>query len=186
MERMIYQELLAWKNSPHRKPLLLDGPRQVGKTWILKEFGKNEYNKMLYINCDNNPSLEGLFRDYDMNRIFRMLSALTDVSVTKGDTFIFLDEIQELDRGIAALKYFCEEAGEYHVAVAGSSLGVKMNQGTGFPVGKVDKLHLEPLSFKEFLLAYGKKNLVSYMETAKYSELIDLKEMFVDLLRQYY
>ena len=186
MERSIYKKLLEWKNSSMRKPLILEGARQVGKTWILKKFGENEYKKFVYINCDNNPQLAGLFSDYDIPRIIRFLSALTDTTITEDDTLIFFDEIQELDRGLAALKYFCENASGYHVVVAGSLLGMEIHHGTGFPVGKVDQLHLSPLSFKEFLLASGKKELVLYMETHKWNELSKMRELLIDFLRQYY
>ena len=130
MERSIIKQLKEWKNSPLRKPLILAGARQVGKTYILKEFGKREYKHVAYINCDNNPDVTGLFaEDYDMKRILLVIGALTGQPIIPGETLIILDEIQELPKGLATLKYFCENAPEYHVAVAGSLLGVALHRG---------------------------------------------------------
>ena len=109
MKRSIYKELLMWKENTDRKPLILEGARQVGKTWILKEFGTNEYKKTAYINCDNNPLLNGIFIDFDIDRIIRVLSAITEVNITEKDTLIIIDEIQELPKGLTALKYFCRK-----------------------------------------------------------------------------
>lgn len=186
MQRNIYAELLKWKNSNSRKPLILQGARQVGKTWILNEFGNKEYDKYVYINCDNNPLLNNLFDDYDMDRVIRNLSAISNINITPNDTLIFLDEIQELDKGLASLKYFYEEKPDYHVVVAGSLLGIKINGGTGFPVGKVDRLRLEPLSFNEFLLANNNDQLLSLIQQHNWSELTTLKNKLIELLRQYY
>ena len=171
MERLIYKDLLAWKNAKNRKPLILDGARQVGKTWIVKHFGKQEYQHLIYLNCDNNPQVKGLFSDFNIKRIFRFLSALSGKPVIAGKTLIFLDEIQELPYGLTSLKYFCEEAREYHVIVAGSLLGISMHAGTGFPVGKNDHLRMYPMSFKEFLIALGEESLVSYLGEHQWSDL---------------
>lgn len=186
MKRNIYQNLLQWKSSPTRKPLILHGARQVGKTYILKEFGSREYKNVAYVNCDNNPEVEMLFTDYDIARIIRSLSAMTGVSILPGETLIILDEIQEVSRGLASLKYFCENAPDYHVAVAGSLLGITLHGGTSFPVGKVDMLYLYPMDFNEFLLALGKEHLLSLMREKDWVALRTLAPMCEELLRQYY
>lgn len=189
MERMAYTALLNWKKDPYRKPLVLEGARQVGKTWLLKEFGRREYEELCYVNCDNNPQITDLFRDYDIDRIIRNLSAITNVRILPGKTLIVLDEIQELPKGLTALKYFEEEAPQYHIAVAGSLLGMEIHEGTGFPVGKVDEISLYPMNFTEFLKALGKDILVQNMERTapdKWSELSGMREVFTELLRQYY
>lgn len=125
MKRKIYQSLLKWKNSPDRKPLILEGARQVGKTFILKEFGQNEYDNMIYINCHNNEFASTLFQqDFDMERILRAISAYSFQSIEAGKTLIFIDEIQDAPNALASLKYFCEDAREQHVVAAGSLLGI--------------------------------------------------------------
>lgn len=186
MKRLLYKDLLKWKNSGSRKPLILEGARQVGKTWLLKEFAKNEYENFLYINCETEISVKNVFSDYDTQRIIRSLSALSGQNILPQKTLIILDEIQILPEAITSLKYFCENANEYHVAVAGSLLGVKMHEGTGFPVGKVYHLTLYPLSFKEFLLAINKNILVQYLDEHKWNEYFALKTELTELLRQYY
>lgn len=189
MERMAYNYLIEWKNNPDRKPLVLEGARQVGKTWLLQEFGKREYRNLAYVNCDNNPLIVDLFNDFDIQRIIRNLSAITEIRITPGDTLIVLDEIQEVPKGLTALKYFQEEAPEYHIAVAGSLLGMEIHEGTGFPVGKVDEIKLYPLNFTEFIKALGKDVLVENMERKspdKWSELSLMRNTFIELLRQYY
>lgn len=186
MKRLLYKDLLKWKNSGSRKPLILEGARQVGKTWLLKEFAKNEYENFLYINCETEIYVKNVFSDYDTQRIIRSLSALSGQNILPQKTLIILDEIQVLPVAITSLKYFCENANEYHVAVAGSLLGVKMHEGTGFPVGKVDHLTLHPLSFKEFLLAMNKDILVQYLDEHKWNEYSALKTELTELLRQYY
>lgn len=186
MKRSIYKDLLRWKESPDRKPLVLEGARQVGKTWILKEFGSNEYKNVAYVNCDNNPLLEDLFIDFDIDRIIRALSAITEISISENDTLIVIDEIQELPKGLTALKYFAESERKYHVAVAGSLLGLQIHEGTRFPVGKVDELYIHPMSFQEFLMALDKDIMVSLINEHSWEETIPLHEKFVELLRQYY
>ena len=186
MKRCIYKDLLRWKESPDRKPLVLEGARQVGKTWILKEFGSNEYKNVAYVNCDNNSLLEDLFIDFDIDRIIRALSAITEISISENDTLIVIDEIQELPKGLTALKYFAESERKYHVAVAGSLLGLQIHEGTGFPVGKVDELYIHPMSFQEFLMALDKNIMVSQINEHSWKETIPLHEKFVELLRQYY
>ncbi|WP_027431243.1 ATP-binding protein [Lachnospira multipara] len=186
MERTIYQKLINWKNSKNRKPLILNGARQVGKTYIVKEFAKREYKNLVYINCDNNNDVKELFKDFDMDRVIRTLEAISNETITPGETLIFLDEIQELDKGITSLKYFNEEARDYHVIVAGSLLGIHLHEGTGYPVGKVDELRLYPMSFEEFVLAMGEEKLLDFLKEAKWDELSPLAKKYKELLRQYY
>ena len=178
--------MCAWKASSHRKPLILQGARQVGKTYILKEFGKQEYKDVVYINCDDNDDMKEMFVDYDIQRIIRSLSAISGVSIQPSTTLIILDEIQEIPRGLAALKYFCEKAPEYHVAVAGSLLGITLHEGTSFPVGKVDMLYLYPMDFEEFLCAMGKTQLLQLLGERDWACLSSMQQMLTELLRQYY
>lgn len=186
MERSIYSNLKKWKDSPTRKPLILQGARQVGKTYILKEFGAREYSEVVYINCDDNNDMQNMFVDYDVDRIIRSLSAISGVSIKPSTTLLILDEIQEVERGLASLKYFCEKAPEYHVAVAGSLLGITLHEGTSFPVGKVDMLYMYPMDFEEFLLAMGKEQLVELLRSNSWTALTPLRGMLTELLRQYY
>lgn len=186
MERSIYSSLKKWKESPTRKPLILQGARQVGKTYILKEFGAREYSEVVYINCDDNNDMKNMFVDYDVDRIIRSMSAISGVSIKPSTTLLILDEIQEVERGLASLKYFCEKAPEYHVAVAGSLLGITLHEGTSFPVGKVDMLYMYPMDFEEFLLAMGKEQLVELLRSNSWAALTPLRGMLTELLRQYY
>lgn len=186
MERSIYSSLKKWKESPTRKPLILQGARQVGKTYILKEFGAREYSEVVYINCDDNNDMQNMFVDYDVDRIIRSLSAISGISIKSSTTLLILDEIQEVERGLASLKYFCEKAPEYHVAVAGSLLGITLHEGTSFPVGKVDMLYMYPMDFEEFLLAMGKEQLVELLRSNSWAALTPLRGMLTELLRQYY
>lgn len=186
MERSIYSSLKKWKDSTTRKPLILQGARQVGKTYILKEFGAREYSEVVYINCDDNNDMQNMFVDYDVDRIIRSMSAISGVSIKPSTTLLILDEIQEVERGLASLKYFCEKAPEYHVAVAGSLLGITLHEGTSFPVGKVDMLYMYPMDFEEFLLAMGKEQLVELLRNNSWAALTPLRGMLTELLRQYY
>ena len=186
MKRLLISKLKEWKNSKNRKPLIIEGARQVGKTWLLKEFGNEEFENCVYINCDNNPQIEDIFIDYDIQRIIRNISAFANSKIVAGKTLIIFDEIQESPKALTSLKYFCEGASEYHVAAAGSLLGLMDHQGSGFPVGKVDSLNLYPLSFIEFLLALGKDVLVEQIQEHKWSELNALSSQLIELLRQYY
>lgn len=186
MERSIYSSLKKWKESPTRKPLILQGARQVGKTYILKEFGAREYSEVVYINCDDNNDMQNMFVDYDVDRIIRSMSAISGISIKPSTTLLILDEIQGVERGLASLKYFCEKAPEYHVAVAGSLLGITLHEGTSFPVGKVDMLYMYPMDFEEFLLAMGKEQLVELLRSNSWAALTPLRGMLTELLRQYY
>lgn len=187
MYRNIINQLKEWKNKEHRKPLVLAGARQVGKTFILTEFGKQEFENVAYINCDDNNMAKDLFlQDYDMQRIILAIGAITQQTITPGKTLIILDEIQELRRGLAALKYFCEKAPEYHVAVAGSLLGIAMHQGESFPVGKVDILNIYPMTFDEFLLAKGKQQMADILKSKDWDTIKLLRSEYIKLLREYY
>ena len=182
----MYEKLVRWKNSPHRKPLILEGARQVGKTWLIDEFGPKEFKYYIKINCDNNPEVSDLFLDYDIERILRVISAIAKKPVKPGETLIFLDEIQELPKALGSLKYFSENAPEYHIVVAGSLLGIKYHQGESFPVGKVDVLRLFPLDFNEFLLALGEDQKEEILSSCRWEDIKSLKSSFIELLRQYY
>ena len=186
MERLAYKKLLGWKNNKNRKPLILNGARQVGKTWLLKDFGEKEYESVAYINCDETKDLKAVFSDFNTDRLIRAFSAISGVNIKPKNTLIILDEIQIIPIGLTSLKYFCENAPEYHIAVAGSLLGIGLHEGTGFPVGKVDQINLYPLSFKEFLLALKKDQIYNAIQTHKWEELSSLSSIFIDLLRQYY
>ena len=187
MYRNIINQLKEWKNKEHRKPLVLAGARQVGKTFMLTEFGKQEFENVAYINCDDNNMAKDLFlQDYDMQRIILAIGAITQQTITPGKTLIILDEIQELRRGLAALKYFCEKAPEYHVAVAGSLLGIAMHQGESFPVGKVDILNIYPMTFDEFLLAKGKQQMADILKSKDWDTIKLLRSEYIKLLREYY
>lgn len=152
----------------------------------MKEFGAREYSEVVYINCDDNNDMQNMFVDYDVDRIIRSLSAISGVSIKPSTTLFILDEIQEVERGLASLKYFCEKAPEYHVAVAGSLLGITLHEGTSFPVGKVDMLYMYPMDFEEFLLAMGKEQLVELLRNNSWAALTPLRGMLTELLRQYY
>ena len=152
----------------------------------MKEFGAREYSEVVYINCDDNNDMQNMFVDYDVDRIIRSMSAISGVSIKPSTTLLILDEIQEVERGLASLKYFCEKAPEYHVAVAGSLLGITLHEGTSFPVGKVDMLYMYPMDFEEFLLAMGKEQLVELLRSNSWRALTPLRGMLTELLRQYY
>ena len=187
MKRILYNSLIEWKNDPSRKPLVLEGARQVGKTWLIKEFGKNEYDNLVYINCADEPFAKSLFvSDLIPKRIVRDIVANTGQQIVAGKTLIFFDEIQEAPQGIASLKYFCENARELHVVAAGSLLGVVHHPGESYPVGKVDILRLYPMTFEEFLWAKGYDTLSEMLANCEWDSLNVLDHKLQDLLRQYY
>lgn len=187
MYRNIIERLRKWKDKKDRKPLILAGARQVGKTYILKRFGEEEFANVAYINCEDNVLAKNLFmEDYNMQRIILAIGAITGQSIEPGRTLIILDEIQESPRGLSVLKYFCEKAPQYHVAVAGSLLGITMHKGESFPVGKVDVLHIYPMTFDEFLLAKGKQQLFDILRSKDWMTLKLLKSEYIRILREYY
>ncbi|MGM9688906.1 MAG: ATP-binding protein [Alloprevotella sp.] len=187
MKRLIYNDLLAWKQRVDRKPLVILGARQVGKTWIMRHFGEEEYESVAYVNCDDEPRAKNLFTaDYDMDRILLSIQVITGVRVIPGKTLVILDEIQEVERGLHSLKYFYEKMPECHVMVAGSLLGITLKGGEAFPVGKVDMLNMYPMNFSEFLDAMGKTDLSELVGSCNW-QLVDLmKDKLEILLRQYY
>lgn len=187
MERKIYKQLLEWKNSESHKPLILNGVRQCGKTYILKNFGKNEFQSLAYISCDRNEELKDIFAGgFQVKNLIRGISALTGVDVVPGKTLIVLDEVQAFPMALESLKYFCEDAPEYHIAVAGSLLGIALHNGVSFPVGKVRTMQLYPMDFEEFLLAKGEKQLLSIMQEGQFDVLNLLHAKCTELLREYY
>lgn len=187
MQRLLMNELINWKNKRHRKPLIIRGARQVGKTWIMKEFGKLQYAETVYINFDNNERMKNVFSmDMDIKRIVSSLKIETGKKIDPENTLLIFDEIQEVPKALTALKYFCEEAPEYHIVAAGSLLGVALHPGTSFPVGKVDFLNLYPLTFEEFLLAVGEDGLVDLLHLQDYVSINAFSSKYTDLLRYYY
>ena len=169
MKRKVYEQLLEWKSQEHHKPLILNGVRQCGKTYVLKEFGRQEFDSLAYVSCDRNVNLQAIYSgDFDVARIIQGLSALTGVDIIPGKTLIFLDEVQAFPQALEALKYFCEDAPEYHIVVAGSLLGVALHAGVSFPVGKVQTLRLFPMDFEEFLMAMGEEQLLKLMHSHDY------------------
>lgn len=171
MERLVMSHLVEWKNSKYRKPLLLKGVRQVGKTWILKEFAKRHYKNIAYFNFDENPEYKQFFENTkDVDRILQNLLLASGERLTwdsPQDTLIVFDEIQECPNAINTLKYFSENTPHYHVACAGSLLGIALSKPVSFPVGKVDFLEIQPMTFTEFLMANGDENLVAYSNSLK-------------------
>lgn len=187
MYREAIVKLEQWKNSPHRKPLILRGARQVGKTWLMQEFGRKNYSRCAYISMDENERMESVFRDaFRVERILQALEIEVGFKITPGDTLIIFDEIQEIPRAVKALKYFCEQAPEYHIMAAGSLLGIALHEGTSFPVGKVDFCDLYPMSFKEFLLACGQQRFTELMERQDYQMMDSFKTELTDYLKLYY
>lgn len=187
MYRNIIEQLREWKNKEGRKPLILAGARQVGKTYILRKFGEEEFDNVVYVNCEDNVLAKNLFvQDYNMQRIVLALGAIAGQSIEAGKTLIILDEIEEAPRGLSVLKYFCENAPQYHVAVAGSLLGITMHRGESFPVGKVDILHIYPMTFDEFLLAKGNRQLVDILRSKDWVTIKLLKSEYIKALREYY
>lgn len=187
MKRFLMDDLVKWKDKPNRKPLILKGARQVGKTWIMKEFGRLHFAKTAYISFYNNQRMKNVFEeDYDIDRILMNINIESKTEVTSGDTLIIFDEIQEAPRALEALKYFCENASEYAVIAAGSLLGVAIHAGVSYPVGKVDTLELYPMNYREFLLAMGEKQLADLLKKANYMYISDFKEKYIFWLKNYY
>lgn len=187
MKRNLMKSLKEWKNSPYRKPLILSGARQVGKTWLMKEFGRTEYTNTVYVNFDQDINAAGLFEgSINPDRIILGLRALSGMEIDPDNTLIIFDEVQEAPRALTSLKYFCEEAPQYSIIAAGSLLGVALHAGTFFPVGKVDRMHLYPLNFQEFLYAMGEDAAAEILQTKDQRMITVLREKLSDLLRQYY
>lgn len=187
MKRDSINELLIWKEGRRRKPLILEGARQVGKTWLVKEFARLHYKNIAYVNFEEQSYMRDLFEpDFDTNRIITAINAATHQVCVSGETLLFLDEIQEAKNGLTALKYFCENAPDQHVIAAGSLLGLELHKQTSFPVGKVQFLTLYPMSFTEFLEAMGEKALVGILRKKDWANINLFASKYKELLKQYY
>ena len=187
MQRKLMDRLVGWKGSERRKPLIVNGARQVGKTWILKELGRLHFESVAYVSLDKDERARRFFEpDLDPRRIVSSLSLHLDMDIDPGRTLVVLDEIQSCPAAITSLKYFCEDAQEYHVAAAGSLLGISATHGTGFPVGKVSTLNLFPLSFTEFLCATGSGRYAELVERGDHAMMDTFSDKLKELLRTYY
>ena len=187
MYRFAIEELRRWKGNKFRKPLIIEGARQVGKTWLMKEFGKTEYEEVVYINFDSNRIMTELFeQDLDSNRIVEGLELYSGKKIAPDKTLLIFDEIQEVPKALSSLKYFYENAPQYHIVCAGSLLGIALHGGTSFPVGKVDFLKLYPLSFQEFLMATGREQYAELLSKRNYKMITSFRQTYIDALKQYY
>lgn len=187
MYRVAIEKLLKWKQSKRRKPLIIEGARQVGKTWLMKEFGRQAYADTVYINFDSNSRMAELFAsDLDMERLIMGLELYVGHKIDPEQSLLIFDEVQEVPRALASLKYFYENAPQYHIVCAGSLLGIALHQGTSFPVGKVDFLKLSPLSFKEFLMATDKARFADLLDQQDFSMITSFKQTYIDALKHYY
>lgn len=187
MYRYAIEDLYKWKESKYRKPLIIEGARQVGKTWLMKEFGKQAYENTVYINFDANNQMSELFSaDLNIERIMLGLELYVGHKINSENTLLIFDEIQEVPKALSSLKYFYENAPQYHIVCAGSLLGIALHSGTSFPVGKVDFLKLYPLSYKEFLKALGNEQFVDLLEKHDYTMITSFKQTYIDALKQYY
>lgn len=187
MYRNAMEKLLKWKESKRRKPLIIEGARQVGKTWLMKEFGKLYYTDTVYINFDSNSRMAELFAsDLDTNRLIMGLELYSGKKIDCDHTLLIFDEVQEVPRALSSLKYFYENEPEYHIVCAGSLLGIALHEGTSFPVGKVDFLKLYPLSFNEFLMATGMERFAKLLSKQDYTMVKSFKQTYIDMLKQYY
>ena len=187
MYRIAIEKLYKWKNSKRRKPLIIEGARQVGKTWLMKEFGKQAYADTVYINFDSNSRMANLFSaDLDTDRLIMGLELYAGRKINPENTLLIFDEVQEVPRALASLKYFYENAPQYHIVCAGSLLGIALHQGTSFPVGKVDFLKLYPLSFSEFLMATGNERFAELLKNKDYEMITSFKQTYIDALKHYY
>ena len=187
MYRIAIEKLYKWKNSKRRKPLIIEGARQVGKTWLMKEFGKQAYADTVYINFDSNSRMADLFSaDLDTDRLIMGLELYAGRKINPENTLLIFDEVQEVPRALASLKYFYENAPHYHIVCAVSLLGIALHQGTSFPVGKVDFLKLYPLSFSEFLMATGNERFAELLKNQDYEMITSFKQTYIDALKHYY
>lgn len=187
MYRIAIEKLYKWKNSKRRKPLIIEGARQVGKTWLMKEFGEQAYADTVYINFDSNSRMADLFSaDLDTDRLIMGLELYAGRKINPDNTLLIFDEVQEVPKALASLKYFYENAPQYHIVCAGSLLGIALHQGTSFPVGKVDFLKLYPLSFSEFLMATGNERFAELLKKQDYEMITSFKQTYIDALKHYY
>lgn len=187
MYRVAIEKLLKWKQSKRRKPLIIEGARQSGKTWLMKEFGEQAYADTVYINFDSNSRMAELFAcDLDTDRLIMGLELYAGHKIDPNNSLIIFDEVQEVPRALTSLKYFYENAPQYHIICAGSLLGIALHQGTSFPVGKVDFLKLYPLSFKEFLMALGNERFAELLDKQDFELVTSFKKTYIDALKHYY
>lgn len=187
MNRLAFQELITWKNAKIRKPLVIQGARQVGKTWLMKEFGKREFKNVVYLNFESSSRLRELFiSDFNINRIIAVIEIEVKQKIDSQNTLLIFDEIQEAEKGLTALKYFYEQAPEYFIVAAGSLLGISNQKNSSFPVGKVDLMPLFPLSFMEFLESVGEEQLVNLLQNKNWELLAVFHDKLVEILRLYY
>lgn len=187
MYRYAIENLREWKNKKSRKPLIIEGARQVGKTWLMKEFGKEEYEDTVYINFDSNSKMTELFSaDLDTERIIRGIEIYIGRKINRKDTLIIFDEVQEVPKALSSLKYFYENSPEYHILCAGSLLGIALHGGPSFPVGKVEFLKLYPMSFKEFLMATGREQYEELIAQNDHPMIASFKSIYVDALKEYF
>lgn len=187
MYRTAIEKLLKWKQNKHRKPMIIEGARQVGKTWLMKEFGQQAYADTVYINFDSNSRMAELFAsDLDTERLIMGLELYAGHKIDPDNTLLIFDEIQEVPRALSSLKYFYENAPQYHIVCAGSLLGIALHQGTSFPVGKVDFMKLYPLSFREFLMANGQERFAELIDKRDFQMITSFKLTYIDALKYYY
>lgn len=187
MYRAAIEKLYSWKESKHRKPLIIEGTRQVGKTWLMKEFGSKAYAETVYINFDGDSRMADLFAsDLDTDRLILGLELYAGKKITPENTLLIFDEVQEVPRALSSLKYFYENAPQYHIVCASSLLGIALQQGTSFPVGKVDFLRLYPLSFQEFLKATGNERFAKLLDKQDYEMITSFNQTYIDALKHYY
>jgi hypothetical protein len=187
MQRELLQNLINWKNKDDRKPLIIRGARQVGKTWLMKEFGKSHYKNIAYVNFETALSLQSIFESgFDSDKLIMALKIESGSDIIPGETLIILDEIQECEAAITSLKYFQENANRYHIVAAGSLLGVALHKHRSFPVGKVDFLNLHPLNFSEFLVAVNESQLLELLQKKKWGLITGFKTKYIELLKQYF
>ena len=187
MYRTAIEKLFEWKMSKRRKPLIIEGARQVGKTWLMKEFGRQAYADTVYINFDSNTKMAELFAaDLDTERLITGIELQAGHKIDPDNTLLIFDEVQEVPRALTSLKYFYENAPQYHIVCAGSLLGIALHEGTSFPVGKVDFLKLYPLSFGEFLTAIGKERFAKLLEALDFAMIKSFKQVYIDALKYYY
>ena len=187
MYRIAMEKLYRWKVSRRRKPLIIQGARQVGKTWLMKEFGRAAYRDMVYINFDSNSRMAELFAsDLNTDRLIMGIELYAGKKIDPDSTLLIFDEVQEVPRALSSLKYFYENAPQYHIICAGSLLGIALHEGTSFPVGKVDFLELYPLSFREFLMAVTGTQFAKLLDSQDYKMITSFKQTYIEALKQYY
>ena len=187
MYRIAMEKLYKWKESKRRKPLIIEGARQVGKTWLMKEFGSKAYADTVYINFDSNSRMAELFAaDLNVDRLVMGIELYAGRKIIPDSTLLIFDEVQEVPRALASLKYFYEDAPQYHIVCAGSLLGIALHEGTSFPVGKVDFLSLYPLSFREFLMATAGERFAELLDQRDFQMVTAFKQTYIDALKQYY